>query len=148
LLAATLLAGRVRVVERARGERAGARRLVHDEGADHHHDDACETGAVRPDEADRPRGNARRHARRAAPRRQQLLRATIVDLKKYNDPSEAMAAGYRSIGDAVTGDEHFVNWSTVNDGHILDPTRPESLCTRNRRRQAADRGGDVHAAVR
>jgi hypothetical protein len=65
-------------------------------------------------------------------RAEQLLRATIVDLKRYSDPSAAMAAGYRSIGDAVTGDEHFVNWSTVNDGHILDPTRPESLVYENR----------------
>ncbi len=60
-------------------------------------------------------------------RAEQLLRTTIVDLKKYIDPSAAMAAGYRSIGDAATGDEHFVNWSTVDDGHILDPARPESL---------------------
>ena len=39
----------------------------------------------------------------------------------------AYAAGFRSIGDALTGDEHYVNWSYVNDGHILDPARPESL---------------------
>jgi hypothetical protein len=65
-------------------------------------------------------------------RAEQLLRATIVDLEKYRDPSEAMAAGYRSIGDAATGDEHYVNWSTVDDGHILDPARPESLVYENR----------------
>jgi hypothetical protein len=60
-------------------------------------------------------------------RAEQLVRATIVDLRRFTYPSEAMAAGYRTIGDAVTGDEHFVNWSMVSDGHILDPTRPESL---------------------
>ena len=38
-----------------------------------------------------------------------------------------MAAGYRSIGDSLTGDEHYVKWADVDDGHILDPTRPESL---------------------
>jgi hypothetical protein len=43
-----------------------------------------------------------------------------------------VAAGYRSIGDSLTGDEHFVKWSDVDDGHILDPTRPESLVYENR----------------
>jgi hypothetical protein len=60
-------------------------------------------------------------------RAEKLLRATIVDLRRFQYPAEAVAAGYRSIGDALTGDEHFVNWSLVDDGHILDPTRPESL---------------------
>jgi hypothetical protein len=60
-------------------------------------------------------------------RAEQLVRTTIVDLRRFTYPSDAMAAGYRTIGDAVTGDEHYVNWSTVDDGHILDPTRPESL---------------------
>jgi hypothetical protein len=56
-----------------------------------------------------------------------LLNSTIVDLRRWNTPAEAEAAGYRSIGDGVTGDEHYVNWSYVDDGHILDPQRPESL---------------------
>jgi hypothetical protein len=60
-------------------------------------------------------------------RAETLLRETIVDLRKYELPSEAYAAGYRSIGDALTGDEHYIKWSDVDDGHILDPTRPESL---------------------
>jgi hypothetical protein len=60
-------------------------------------------------------------------RAENLLAATLVDTKKFLHPSAAIAAGYRSIGDAVTGDEHFVNWSLVDDGHILDPTQPESL---------------------
>jgi len=60
-------------------------------------------------------------------RAETLLRATIADLRRFEYPTEAMAAGYRSIGDAATGDEHYVNWSLVDDGHILDPTRPESL---------------------
>lgn len=60
-------------------------------------------------------------------RAEKLLRETIVDLTKYTTPDEAVAAGYRSIGDSLTGDEHYVNWSTVDDGHILDPTHPESL---------------------
>ncbi|HEV7524526.1 MAG TPA: hypothetical protein VGP92_06145 [Acidimicrobiia bacterium] len=60
-------------------------------------------------------------------RAETLLRQTIVDLRKYTYPAQATAAGYRSIGDSGTGDEHYINWSTVDDGHILDPTRPESL---------------------
>jgi hypothetical protein len=56
-----------------------------------------------------------------------LLAATIVDLKRYQTPAEAYAAGYRSIGDRITGDEHYTNWSYINDGHILDPMRPESV---------------------
>ncbi len=60
-------------------------------------------------------------------RAETLVRETIVDLRKYEYPSQAYAAGYRSIGDALTGDEHYVKWSNVDDGHILDPTRPESL---------------------
>jgi hypothetical protein len=65
-------------------------------------------------------------------RAEALLRATIADLRKYTYPAQAVAAGYHSIGDALTGDEHYVKWSDVNDGHILDPTRPESLVYENR----------------
>jgi hypothetical protein len=60
-------------------------------------------------------------------RAESLLRRTITDLKKWQTPQLAMLDGYRSIGDGLTGDEHFVKWSYVNDGHILDPQRPESL---------------------
>jgi hypothetical protein len=56
-----------------------------------------------------------------------LIEATMTDLKQFQTPAQAYAAGYRSIGDAVTGDEHYVNWSYSNDGHILDPMRPESV---------------------
>jgi hypothetical protein len=60
-------------------------------------------------------------------RAETLVRETIVDLRRYETPAEAMTAGYRSIGDALTGDEHFVKWSLVDDGRILDPALPESL---------------------
>jgi hypothetical protein len=60
-------------------------------------------------------------------RAETLVRETIVDLRKYTYPAEAVAAGYRSIGDRLTGDEHFIKWADVDDGHILDPARPESL---------------------
>jgi hypothetical protein len=60
-------------------------------------------------------------------RAERLIETTIVGLRRFQTPAEAYAAGYRSIGDAVTGDEHYVNWSYANDGHILDPQRPESV---------------------
>jgi len=60
-------------------------------------------------------------------RAEQLVRSTLVDLRSFTYPSDAMAAGYRTIGDAGTGDEHFVKWSAVNDHDILDPKQPESL---------------------
>ncbi len=65
-------------------------------------------------------------------RAETLVRQTIVDLRRYEYPAAAEAAGYRSIGDAITGDEHYIKWSDVDDGHILDPTRPESLVYENR----------------
>jgi hypothetical protein len=60
-------------------------------------------------------------------RAETLVRLTLADLPKYADMTTAERDGFRSIGDAVTGDEHLVQWSYVDDGHILDPTRPESL---------------------
>jgi hypothetical protein len=60
-------------------------------------------------------------------RAETLIASTITDLKRFETPAQAYALGYRSIGDAATGDEHYVNWSYSNDGHILDPKRPESV---------------------
>jgi hypothetical protein len=56
-----------------------------------------------------------------------LLAQTQADLPKYADESAAEAAGYRSIGDSFTGDEHLVNWGDISDSHVLDPNFPESL---------------------
>jgi hypothetical protein len=58
---------------------------------------------------------------------EQLIRDTIKDIAKYKDQSVAYADGFRTIGDGFTGDEHWVNWSYGDDGHILDPQYPESL---------------------
>ena len=60
-------------------------------------------------------------------RAETLIASTMSGLKAFKTPAQAYALGYRSIGDAVTGDEHYVNWSYANDGHILDPARPESV---------------------
>lgn len=60
-------------------------------------------------------------------RAENLIAITLVRLPKYSDYRVAERDGFVSIGDAVTGDEHFVKQSYFDDGHILDPDYPESL---------------------
>ena len=60
-------------------------------------------------------------------RAERLIESTISSLERFASPSQAYAAGYRSIGDTASVDEHYVNWSYIDDGHILDPARPESI---------------------
>ena len=48
-------------------------------------------------------------------------------LPQWSDYKVAEAAGFRSIGDALTGHEHFINWDWINDDVVLDPDMPESL---------------------
>jgi hypothetical protein len=64
---------------------------------------------------------------------EQLVRKTLKDLPRYATEQAAYNAGFRTIGDRLTGDEHMVNWSYLNDSHVLDPMYPESLVynTRN-----------------
>ena len=63
-------------------------------------------------------------------RAEQLVTDTIVDLPRFRDTADAEAAGYVSVGDGFTGYEHFVNWSLLSDGRILDAEYPESLVYR------------------
>lgn len=56
-----------------------------------------------------------------------LVAVTLLRLPRFADPAVAEAHGYHSIGDGGTGYEHYVNWSAINDEHILDPDVPESL---------------------
>jgi hypothetical protein len=56
-----------------------------------------------------------------------LIAVTLVDLPQWSDYRVAEAAGFNSIGDGLTGAEHFVNWNWINDDVILDPDFPESL---------------------
>jgi hypothetical protein len=58
---------------------------------------------------------------------EQLVRASLKDLPRYATEQAAYNAGFRSIGDGGTGDEHMVNWSYLTDSHVLDPMYPESL---------------------
>lgn len=56
-----------------------------------------------------------------------LIQATARDLPKYAQVSAAVADGYTTIGDAGTGFEHYVKWTLLNDGRVLDTAAPESL---------------------
>lgn len=56
-----------------------------------------------------------------------LVEDSLEYLPKYADPAAAIADGYASIGDAVTGDEHYIKTSLIEDNDMLDPAQPESL---------------------
>ncbi len=60
-------------------------------------------------------------------RAENLIAVTLAYLPHFADYHTAEAAGYSSIGDALTGDEHFINPALFDDGRILDPQYPESL---------------------
>ena len=56
-----------------------------------------------------------------------LIAVTVVRLPQWSNYKDAEAAGFHSIGDGVTGFEHYINWDWINDDVILDPDHPESL---------------------
>ena len=56
-----------------------------------------------------------------------LLANTLVNLPQWSDPAVAEEFGFRSIGDAATGHEHFIQWDWINDDVFLNPDQPESL---------------------
>ncbi len=60
-------------------------------------------------------------------RAEQLVVNTLRDLPAFADVESVGALGYRSIGDASTGHEHYINTDLINDDKFLDPTAPESL---------------------
>ncbi|HEX8805250.1 MAG TPA: hypothetical protein VF743_13680, partial [Acidimicrobiales bacterium] len=61
---------------------------------------------------------------------ERLVTETILALPAFASPAAAEAAGYRTIGDAFTGYEHYVNWPYLADGRELDATHPESIVYR------------------
>jgi hypothetical protein len=63
-------------------------------------------------------------------RADRLVRITRSRLPRFASVATAKARGYRSIGDAPTGYEHFVKWSSIDDDRLLDPRHPESLVYR------------------
>ncbi len=56
-----------------------------------------------------------------------LVAATVRDLPQWADLDAVKAAGFKSIGDASTGHEHFIQWDWIDDDIVLDPDYPESL---------------------
>lgn len=56
-----------------------------------------------------------------------LIADTERSLVRFRTVAAAEAAGYRSIGDAITGFEHFVNASYLANPTVVDPHEPESL---------------------
>ena len=59
-----------------------------------------------------------------------LLADAKANLPQWADSKVAEAAGFRTIGDGVTGNEHLINWAWINDSTVLDPNHPESLVYR------------------
>jgi hypothetical protein len=56
-----------------------------------------------------------------------LVAATLRDLPQWSDLAVVEAAGFHSIGDAITGHEHYIQWDWIDDDVWLDPDHPESL---------------------
>ena len=56
-----------------------------------------------------------------------LLRKTVKILPRWSDTAVAAHDGFHAIGDALTGDEHWIHWDWINDTTILDPNKPEAL---------------------
>lgn len=56
-----------------------------------------------------------------------LLAEVLEVAPAFAEPSDAEEAGYRSIDDAFTGKEHYLDWAAVEAGGSLDPERPEAL---------------------
>ena len=117
-----------------------------------HTDDATPAQAVAaaawprpwdPTQANRLLGCRRRHDRAAGPRRG-LVEATLEQLPQFADVRRSRPLGYRSIGDAGTGHEHFINMRLIEDDAFLDPPQPESLVYAVEGDQRTLVVGDVH----
>ena len=60
----------------------------------------------------------------------QLIEDTRVGMERFPDVESVEAAGYVSIGDGVTGFEHFINVRYTVDWFDLNPDRIESIVAR------------------
>ena len=77
-------------------------------------------------------------------RAENLIAITLLRLPQFNSIEKAKAAGYISIGDRLTGVEHYINVKYFDDGRILDPDHPESLVFEN---NATNNGQHLAAAM-
>jgi hypothetical protein len=60
-------------------------------------------------------------------RAENLIAITLDRLPQFADHRHAEAMGYHSIGDGLTGHEHYIKWDLINDDVFLNPDQPESL---------------------
>ena len=60
-------------------------------------------------------------------RAENLVAITLDRLPRFADYRTAEQEGWRSIGDSLTGYEHFLKWDLINDSVTLNPDEPESL---------------------
>ena len=60
-------------------------------------------------------------------RAENMIAVTLSRLPQFADTAHAFELGYRSIGDSITGHEHFIKWDLINDDKVLDPDYPEAL---------------------
>lgn len=88
-------------------------------GADHGHGDGPITSLYDPRVTPGQRDAA-----------QTLIDETRAGIAAFPDVDAVVAAGYMSIGDGVTGFEHFVHPGFIGDGIELDPDRIESIVAR------------------
>ncbi|MGZ4676489.1 MAG: hypothetical protein ACXVJ7_01310 [Acidimicrobiia bacterium] len=56
-----------------------------------------------------------------------LLKSTLAVLPKWSNYQTALADGFQSIGDGITGEEHVIHWDWIDDNTVFDPNHPESL---------------------
>jgi hypothetical protein len=56
-----------------------------------------------------------------------LVEESLEKLPRFADVEYIESLGYRSIGDGLTGNEHFMRWDLIDDGRVLDADYPESL---------------------
>lgn len=56
-----------------------------------------------------------------------LVQDTLRILPRWSTTAAAEADGFKSIGDAGTGSEHYIKYQYIDDSHFLDPNYPESL---------------------
>ena len=63
-------------------------------------------------------------------RAETLVAITLARLPAFADYRVAEKLGWRSIGDELTGFEHFIKWDLIDDDDTLNPDAPESLVYR------------------
>jgi hypothetical protein len=98
-------------------------------GAGHDHGDTAAAQQARPYDATLPvdLGGMPGVSAEEQAEAEDLVTRSLQKLPQFSDIPTIEEMGYHSIGDALTGHEHFINWSLIADGRVLDPDYPESL---------------------